>query len=59
MKTSTQERIGEDGDLLAVPVIPTDAAVDEIEANVSITGFSSVAPYSRIPSSGCIGAGPA
>ena len=52
MKIIYQGRNGEDGEPLLVPIIPPYATVDEIEAIVAITGFSSVAPYSRVPSSG-------
>ena len=38
MQTTYQERIGEDGEPLAVPVIPSDATADEIEAIVAAEG---------------------
>ena len=38
MKITYQERIGEDGDLLAVPVIPPGAPAEEIEAIVTAEG---------------------
>ena len=38
MQITYQERIGEDGELLAVPVIPFGATVDEMEAIVAAEG---------------------
>ena len=38
MQITYQERIGEDGEPLAVPVIPATATVDEMEAIVAAEG---------------------
>ena len=38
MKITYQERIGEDGEPVSVPVIPPDATADEIEAIVAAEG---------------------
>ena len=38
MKFTYQERIGEDGEPLAVPVIPATATADEMEAIVAAEG---------------------
>ena len=38
MQIIYQERIGEDGELLAVPIIPPDATTDEIEEIVAAEG---------------------
>jgi len=38
MKITCQERIGEDGEPVSVPVIPSTATMNEIEAIVAIEG---------------------
>lgn len=38
MQITYQERIGEDGEPVSVPVIPPDATADEIEAIVAAEG---------------------
>ena len=38
MQITYQQRIGPDGEPMAVPVIPPDATVDEIEAIVAAEG---------------------
>ena len=38
MKITYQERIGEDGEPVSVPVVPPDATADEIEAVVAAEG---------------------
>ena len=40
MQITYQERIGEDGEPVSVPVIPPTATVDEIEAIVTMEGVA-------------------
>ena len=40
MQITYQERIGEDGEPVSVPVIPPAATVDEIEAIVAAEGVA-------------------
>ena len=43
MKITYQERIGEDGEPVSVPVIPPDATVEEIEEIVTAEGAAVMA----------------